>query len=264
MTPAERFGHPTAPGTQAHAAFSVVLRLVLAMAGLALLMIPYFLVCLLLLPWRMLRVRLGNVVGAAAGRWVFAVVGLSCELRGPALETLAPAMFVQNHTGTLDLFLAMQLCPRPCSGTLKKEFLRVPFIGLGYLLSGHLLIDRANRDRAIRSMNAISALVQSERLSIWILPEGTRSRTGRLQPFKKGFAHLALTTRLPIVPVVVHEGHRFWPRGLTVRPGHVCAEVLPAISTADWTPENLEQHVAEVEAAFNAALAEHQQSRSAP
>jgi lysophosphatidate acyltransferase len=150
--------------------------------GLALLTIPYFLLCIFLLPWRMQRVRLGNIVGAAIGRWVFAVVGLSYELRGSSVDLLAPALYVQNHTGTLDLFLAMQLCPRPCSGTLKKEFLRVPFIGLGYLLSGHLLIDRENRDRAIRSMNAISALVQSEGLSIWMLPEGARSPTGRLLP----------------------------------------------------------------------------------
>jgi 1-acyl-sn-glycerol-3-phosphate acyltransferase len=231
--------------------------------GLALLTIPYFLLCILLLPWRMQRVRLGNVVGAAIGRWVFAVVGLSYELRGSSLDTLAPALYVQNHTGTLDLFLAMQLCPRPCSGTLKKEFLRVPFIGLGYLLSGHLLIDRENRDHAIRSMNAISALVQSEQLSIWMLPEGTRSPTGRLLAFKKGFARMALETRLPIVPIVVHNGHQFWSRGLTVRPGHICVEVLPTISTTDWVQENIEQHIAEVETAINGALAVHQQSQSA-
>jgi lysophosphatidate acyltransferase len=260
MTPTERFGCATAPDRPAHGTISLGIRLVLAMVGLALLTIPYFFLCLVLLPWRMQRVRLGNVVGAAVGRWVFAVVGLSFELRGPSLDTLAPAMYVQNHTGTLDLFLAMQVCPIPCSGTLKKELLRVPFIGLGYLLSGHLLIDRKNRDNAIRSMNAISALVQTKRLSTWMLPEGTRSLNGKLLPFKKGFAHLALETGLPIVPIAVHEGHQFWPRGLTVRPGHICAEVLPTISTTHWTLENIEQHIAEVEAVINGALAEHQQS----
>jgi 1-acyl-sn-glycerol-3-phosphate acyltransferase len=167
-------------------------------------------------------------------------------------------MFIQNHTGTLDLFLAMQLCPAPGSGTLKKEFLRIPFIGLGYRLSGHLLIDRQDRDRSISAMNAISELVRSEGISIWILPEGTRSRDGRLQPFKKGFAHLALQTRLPIVPVVVHDGHRFWPRGLTVRPGCVRVEVLPPIPTGEWTLEKLPEHISALEQVFATALAEHQ------
>ena len=150
MTPSDRVGRATAPDSASHATASALVRLVLAMAGLAVLMISYFLACIVLLPWRILRIRLGNAVGAASGRWVYAVVGLSYQVFGPPPETLAPALFVQNHTGTLDLFLAMMLCPAPGSGTLKKEFLRIPFIGLGYSLSGHLLIDREDRDHAIR------------------------------------------------------------------------------------------------------------------
>jgi 1-acyl-sn-glycerol-3-phosphate acyltransferase len=230
----------------------------LAVPGMALIMISYFLACLLLLPWRMRRLRLGNRAGAALGRWIHATAGLSHELRGPSPESLAPAIFVQNHTGTLDLFLAMQICPAPGSGTLKKEFLKIPFIGLGYSLSGHLLIDRTDRERAIRSMAEIVELVKNEGVSVWILPEGTRSRSGRLAPFKKGFAHMALETRLPIVPIVVHQGHRFWPRGLNVRPGRVCVEVLPPISTRDWTSEAMAEQIAEVENAFIEALAPDQ------
>lgn len=232
------------------------------MVGIAVIIIPYFLLCLVLLPWRMLRIRLGNVVGATIGRWVFAILGLSYEIRGPSLDAYAPAIFVQNHTGSLDLFLAMQLCPMPGSGTIKKELLRIPFIGQGYLLSGHLVLDRKNLDRAIRSMDAISEMARSEHLSIWVLPEGTRSRSGRLLPFKKGFAHLALSTGLPIVPVVVHEGHQFWSTGLTVRPGRFYAEVLSPISTSDWKPENIEQHISEVETVINNSLAEHQKSQA--
>jgi 1-acyl-sn-glycerol-3-phosphate acyltransferase len=171
---------------------------------------------------------------------------------------MAPALFVQNHSGNLDLFIAMQLCPAPGCGTMKREVLRIPFIGLGYALSGHLLIDRGKLQSAIKSMDAITALLQSGKMSVWILPEGTRSRSGVLQPFKKGFAHLALATRLPIVPVVVHDAHRFWPGGLTIRPGRLCVEILPPIATDNWTADGLQGHIAEVEKAFLTALAEHQ------
>lgn len=252
---------PTAPETAPHGPVSVVLRLLFGMAGLAVLMVSYFLACLLLLPWRIHRLRLGNAVGAAAGRWIDTVAGLSHEVSGPAPESLAPAIFIQNHSGTLDLFLAMQLCPAPGSGTLKKEFLRIPFIGLGYRLSGHLLIDRSDRERSINAMNAIGELVRSNGISIWILPEGTRSRDGRLQPFKKGFAHLALQTRLPVVPVVVHDGNKFWPRGLTVRPGCVQVEVLPPVPTDDWTLDNLPEQISALEDIYSAALADHQKPR---
>jgi len=228
------------------------------MAGMAVLTIPYFFACLALLPWRLKRIRLGNFVGAAVGRWVCFVIGISFEVSGPSPDSLAPALFVQNHSGNLDLFIAMQLCPAPGIGTLKREVLLIPFIGLGYVLSGHLLLDRGRRQNAIKSMDAITALVQSDKLSVWILPEGTRSPDGVLKPFKKGFAHLALATRLPIVPVVMHDAHRFWPGGLTVRPGRLCVEILQPIPTDDWTPDGLSGHIAEVEGAFLKALAPHQ------
>lgn len=242
----------------------MLLRIGLGAAGLAVITIPYFLACVVLLPWRMLRVRLGNVAGAAVGRWVYLVAGLSHEVSGPATDDLAPALFVQNHTGSLDLFLAMQVCPRPCSGTLKREILRIPFIGLAYSLSGHLLLDRSDRERSIRSMDAIADLVRNHALSVWILPEGTRSPDGRLQTFKKGFGHIALATRLPIVPVVVHNGHRHWQRGLEVRPGCVHVDVLPAIPTDDWTPEGLPEHIEALEEVFTKALGEHQRPEKAP
>ena len=255
MSPTERLGRHTIPTSLAHGHLSALVRLAMGMSGLLVLSTIYFLVCLLLMPWRMVRIRLGNFAGATAGRWIYFVCGLSYEVFGPEIASRAPAIFVQNHTGTLDLFLSMQLCPAPGSGVMKREILRVPFFGFGYALSGHLLIDRGNIDSAIRSMRSTADMVRSNHLSIWILPEGTRSADGRQQSFKKGFAHLAIQTGLPIVPIVVHEGHRFWQHGMTVHPGTICVEVMPPVKTTNWAAETIEEHVRSIEDVFTATLA---------
>ena len=109
----------------------MVLQIVAVLVGVGCLTVPYFFACLLLLPWRARRVRLGNWVGATSGRWANRVVGLSREVRGHDPAALAPALFVQNHSSTLDLWLAMQLCPAPGVGTMKQEVLWVPFPGIG-------------------------------------------------------------------------------------------------------------------------------------
>jgi 1-acyl-sn-glycerol-3-phosphate acyltransferase len=226
--------------------------------GVFCLTIPYFIVCVLLLPWRHLRLRAGNWVGANAGRIVCAMAQIELKLLGNDLAALAPAIYVQNHSGTLDLWLAMQLCPAPGSGTMKRELMKVPFLGIGYLLSGHLILDRGNREQAIQRMREIHDLVHRHRISVWILPEGTRSRTGRLLPFKKGFAHMAIATRLPIVPVVVHKAHEIWPPGLVIRPGRVVVEVLDPIPTDSWSVENMDEQIAEVREVFLQHLGNNQ------
>lgn len=248
--PRERLGLPLVPTTAAHGPLSRTLRLVVAMSGLTLMLVPYFILCVLLMPWRPRRLRLGNWVGATAGRWIHWLVGIRYEVVGESLEAQAPALYVQNHAGTVDFWLAMQLCPAPGSGTVKREILWVPIVGVAYWLSGHLLLNRSNRDQSIAAMDEISALVHEHRISVWILPEGTRSRDGRLLRFRKGFAHMALATRLPIIPVVVHQAHRFWARGLRVHPGRIIVEALPAIPTEDWTREHLDEHIEQVRQVF--------------
>jgi 1-acyl-sn-glycerol-3-phosphate acyltransferase len=91
-----------------------------------------------------------------------------------------------------------------------------------------------------------------------------RSDDGRLRSFKRGFAHIALATRLPIVPVVVTNAHRCWPKGRAItRPARIGVQVLEPIPTVDWTLENLDRHVADVHARFIAALPDNQKPATA-
>jgi 1-acyl-sn-glycerol-3-phosphate acyltransferase len=222
----------------------------------------YWAVTLLLLPWRALRIRTGNLYGKLIGSMVFKLAGIRPVIENrQRIAEHRPAMYISNHTSTIDMWVGMWLCPMAGCGIAKKEIIKVPFFGLAYLLSGHLLVDRANRDRAIESMAAAANVVAKHKLSMWLWPEGTRSRDGRLRVFKKGFVHMAIATRLPIVPVVFHDANKRWPgKTFTVTPGDLRIEVLPVIRTEHWTEETVADHADEVWSAFQTALAPHQQT----
>lgn len=256
QTPEERLGRTLDPTRPRHGKVAIVFMCFAVFGGIACITVPYFLLCIILLPWRPTRIRIGNWIGKMEGKWAYFILGLSHEVIGVHPPESAPAIYVQNHGGTVDLFLAMQMCPPPGSGTVKREIIWIPFIGLGYLLSGHLVLTRQKHGKAMAAMAAMVKLVRRHRVSIWIFPEGTRSKDGKLGPFKKGFVHLAIDTRLPVIPVVVHRAPAFWPRGMQIRPGRVIVETLDPIPTDDWTRENLVAHVEQVRSIFLEHLGE--------
>ena len=211
---------------------------------------------ILALPFRTLRVRLGNFCGKMIGPVVSWLVG--AKITNPdskKLNSSKPAIFVTNHTSALDVFIGMALCPYGGCGVGKKEILRIPFFGLAYWLAGHLLIDRGNNAKAVASMKKLSDFVKAKGLSIWIWPEGTRSLDGKLIPFKKGVVHLALATGLPVVPVMVHGAHKVWPANtMQFYPGEVKVEVLDPIDTKDWNKRNIDEHDEQVKSVMSEAL----------
>jgi 1-acyl-sn-glycerol-3-phosphate acyltransferase len=171
-----------------------------------------------------------------------------------------PAIYVSNHCSTLDAFIAIWLCPVGGCGVVIKEIAHIPFFGWLYLLSGHLRVDRSDRTGAVAALQSTAAVVRKYGLSMWIWPEGTRSRSGRLLPLKKGFVHLAIATGLPVVPVVVHGAHKNWEKHtFTLNPVTIGVHVLPSIDTSSWRVETTDAHCAEVHRAFAAALPPDQQ-----
>ena len=205
----------------------------------------FFLLMIPLLPWRVARIYCCNVYGTVAGRTMVWASGAKPIFHNrDKVVSQKPAIFISNHTSTLDMWVGMWVCPMGGCGLAKKEIRYVPGVGQLYLLSGHPMIDRSNRERAISTMADVARFIKNNGLSLWIWPEGTRSRDGRLQPFKKGFVHAALATGLPIVPIVVHNAAKIFPRGkLKFNPGPLDIEVLDSISTDDWALETIDDHV---------------------
>ena len=236
--------------------FSFLIRFTVGFIWLSFWSLACMALMLLALPFRSLRVRIGNLCGKIIGPVIARIIG--AKVVNPDAEKLnnsTPAIFVTNHSSALDVFISMGLCPYGGCGVGKKEILRIPFFGQAYWLAGHLLIDRGNNSKAVASMSKLSNFVKTKDLSIWIWPEGTRSVDGKLIAFKKGFVHLALATGLPIVPVVLHGAHKIWPaKTMEFYPGEVRVEVLDSIKTDNWSKENLKKHVEEVRGVMAKAL----------
>jgi 1-acyl-sn-glycerol-3-phosphate acyltransferase len=131
------------------------------------------------------------------------ILGLKLVIENEAdLYADLPAVYIGNHQNTYDIFFYGSMFPKLTFVVGKKSLRWVPFFGWAYALSGNLYIDRKNRERAISTMSATESVIRDEKRSLFLFPEGTRSRGRGLGPFKKGAFHVALGTGRPIVGIV--------------------------------------------------------------
>ena len=116
-----------------------------------------------------------------------------------------PAVFISNHQDNLDAFILGGFVPKKTVSIGKKIIKYFPFFGQLYWLSGNILIDRKRTKRALGTMKEVADKMRERGTSVWIMPEGTRSRGKGLQRFKKGAFHLAIQTGYPIIPVSLNN-----------------------------------------------------------
>lgn len=181
-----------------------------------------------------------------------ALIGLRLNVRGEHhLWSHRPAVFIFNHQSNVDLVIAARLLRRDITGVGKKEIGEIPLIGRVLEFSGVVLIDRRDTDRAIATMGTLVEAMRIEGKSVCMSPEGTRSITPKLAPFKKGAFHLAMQAGVPIVPIVIQNSGDVMPKGDPIyRPATVEVEVLPPVDTSGWSAETIDEHVNSVRAEF--------------
>ncbi|KAJ4837435.1 1-acyl-sn-glycerol-3-phosphate acyltransferase [Turnera subulata] len=215
-------------------------------------------ILLLLLPWPCERIRQSNIYGHVTGRMLMWILGNPLKIEGTEFSN-ERAIYICNHASPMDIFLMMWLTPTGTVGIAKKQIIWYPLFGQLYVLANHLRIDRSNPTAAIKSMKEVARKVVENNLSLIIFPEGTRSKNGRLLPFKKGFIHLALQSRLPIVPMVFTGTHLAWRKGsLRVRPAPITVKYLPPINTDDWTVDKIGDYIKNVHNLYAENLPEAQ------
>jgi 1-acyl-sn-glycerol-3-phosphate acyltransferase len=120
------------------------------------------------------------------------------------------AIFVGNHTSLLDPPLIIATLPSHPVFMAKRELAFVPFLGWVIWLADFIFINRHNRAEAIKSLGLAAQRIHNGQ-SIAAFPEGTRSRSGDLLPFKKGVFNLAWEAQVPLIPVAILGGRQILP-----------------------------------------------------
>ena len=153
----------------------------------------------------------------------------------PDLKPEQPYVFMSNHQSFFDVAAAYYAIDHPFRYVAKKSLVYVPILGWYLLMSGHILIDRGNRRRAMGSLRRAGEKI-ARGISILIFPEGTRSPDGTVRGFKKGPFLLALMAQVPIVPVAVEGSRHVLPKGSNrVTPGTIRVRLGDPIPTKGLT-----------------------------
>ncbi|OEF93922.1 1-acylglycerol-3-phosphate O-acyltransferase [Vibrio splendidus] len=168
------------------------------------------------------------------------IFGMKLELRIPEdAYSRGQHVYVANHQNSWDLFTISSAVTPKVVTVGKKSLVWMPLFGQLYWLTGNILIDRANRSKAVGTIDQVVTSLKESDVSVWMFPEGTRSRGCGLLPFKTGAFHAAIGAGLPIIPIVCSStgGVKLnrWNNG------HVIVEMLPPISTEGYDKSNVRE-----------------------
>jgi 1-acyl-sn-glycerol-3-phosphate acyltransferase len=162
-----------------------------------------------------------------------------------------PVIYASNHSSMFDIWALFATLPGSVRFVAKRELFKIPLLGRAMLSAGHIPIDRAGGKKAFEAYDEAARTIQRGTSSIVVFPEGTRSRTGELLPFKNAPFGLAIAAQVPIVPVYIHHTFEILPKGgwrLRSRPIRLLAG--RPIMTTGLRPEDRERLRDEVRAAM--------------
>jgi 1-acyl-sn-glycerol-3-phosphate acyltransferase len=190
--------------------------------------------------------RTNAVVRGWAGL-VLKIAGIKLDVHG--LEHLKPGqpyIFISNHQSTFDIMSCLAVIPGAARFIAKQELFRVPVFAQGMRAVGMIPIDRGNSKKARESLD--KAIVEIKQgVSVIIFPEGTRSKDGNIQPFKKGGFVLALKGGIPIVPMVISGAMQIMrKKSMFLDKGTIRLEFLHPVDTTQYSYDQRNRLLQEV------------------
>lgn len=218
------------------------------------------------------KISLPTVIDAVAGRTSYArcterldswsrklVDHAKIELQTTGIEHLQQGrsyVVMSNHQSDYDIPVLFQALQIPLRMVAKTELFRIPLFGQAMLDSGFIELDRQNRRRAMESLKLAQRRITQDGLSVWIAPEGTRSKSGVMGPFKSGGFYLAIDTEASILPVSIDGTHSVLRSGdrQVHKERSVSVRIHPAVATTDYSRRSLSELRAIVRSAIASGL----------
>ena len=191
------------------------------------------------------KYRKGGLYDRAARYWGSWLAGLNgVRMRAEGLERLPTDrsyVYIANHVSFADMWALCALLPDSMRFVAKKELFEIPLFGHALKAARHIRIDRKNLQAAFGAYEEAGKAIQ-DGISAIVFAEGTRSRNGKLQPFKKGPFVLAIASRVEIVPVWLEGTYEALPPGgRYVRPGMVTLRFGTPVPTAGLDYDDREE-----------------------
>jgi len=192
-----------------------------------------------------IRYRPGGVYDWGTNDWsrdLLAAAGT--KVRAEGLERIPrdqPVVYASNHSSMFDIWALAATLPGSVRFVAKEELTRVPLLGPGMLAAGHISIDRGRKKQAFEAYARAAQTIRSG-FSAVVFPEGTRSRTGELLPFKNAPFGLAIAAQVPLVLVYVHNTFEILPKGgFRLHPRPILIRIGEPIPTEGLTPQDRER-----------------------
>ncbi|MDG5768211.1 lysophospholipid acyltransferase family protein [Balneolales bacterium ANBcel1] len=186
---------------------------------------------------------IGYIMGASS----LAVAGVRFKKVYHGEKPKDPAIFLINHSSTLDLFIIVSLFLPGIRYIAKRELLYNPFFWVLTRFSGQIMIDRKDSRKSVAQLREAARYVKKNGNSLFFAPEGTRSETGEIAPFKSGAFHMAMDLGYPIIPIYIEGAYELCPgKSLVTLPGTVTVHFHPPIDSSHWEKGNIRKHIEEV------------------
>jgi len=164
------------------------------------------------------------------------------------------AVYCSNHQSNVDPPVLFEALHPRMHILYKHEIDQIPLLARAFRLGGFIPVDRRNREAALRSIENGARSIRSGN-SFLIFPEGTRSRTDELLPFKKGGIHMAILAQAPIVPVAIRGGRAAMQRGSwLIRPVVIDIAAGAPIETTGMSPDDRDRLITLVRAQIEEML----------
>jgi len=186
------------------------------------------------------------------------LAGIRVRVEGLENIPSGVCVFASNHASNLDPVALVPNIPRRVALLAKKEVFRIPILTKAIRLAKLVPVDRGDKDAAAESVDKAVQYLK-EGLSFCVFPEGTRSRDGRLLPFKRGTFLMAIRAEAWVVPVSLAGTQRLMRKGgWTIHPGEVVVRYGQAINAAEYLEDQRDELRQRVQALVAAGLPDEQ------